>query len=51
MPKWSKACANVASDLGLGGVFCRVLRFLPLQVASHELVSAPVCDSSTNYCA
>ena len=34
IPAW--ACGKVASDLGLGGGFRRILRF-PLLLASHEL--------------
>ena len=26
---WTRACVKVASDLGLGGGFCRLLRFPP----------------------
>ena len=35
----ARACEKVASDLGLGGGFRRVLRFPPLLTNSHELVT------------
>ena len=37
IPAW--ACEKVASDLGLGGGFRRVLRVHYLQLASHELAT------------
>ena len=39
IPAW--ACEKVASDLGLGGVYRRVLRFPPLHTTgySHELAT------------
>ena len=44
-------CEKVASDLELGGVFRRVLRFPPLltQLASHELATIwHTCDEIPN---
>ena len=43
------ACDKVASDLGLGGGFRRVLRFHLLQLASHELATIwHKCDEKQN---
>ena len=44
------ACEYVASDLGLGGGFCRVLRFLPLLTNAYSRISHKwhKCDEKRN---